>query len=73
MMMATCLLLVVYFLFLNAIGYLVTTIGFLMLMARLLGSRAIFRDAIFAVIVGATVYAIFNFVLQIGLPSGILG
>lgn len=68
-----CALLVAYLLLLNPVGYLLTTFVFLCVTARLLGSRRIARDVIFSLVTSVVVYALFNFVLKIGLPSGLLG
>jgi hypothetical protein len=65
--------LILYVLLLNPVGYLLTTIIFLLVSTRLLGSQRILRDAIFSVVTSLVVYAFFNFVLKIGLPSGVLG
>lgn len=70
---ASGLLLLVYILLLTPIGYLISTTLFLFLEARLLGSRSTVRDGIFSIATSVSVYALFNFVLKIGLPTGILG
>lgn len=68
-----CVLLVAYALLFNPLGYLLATAGFLFSIARLFGSRSAVRDAVFSVVTSASVYALFNFVLKIGLPSGVFG
>ena len=72
-LMGACGILVLYILLLNPVGYLLTTLMLLFVIARLLGSRRILRDAVFSIVTTAVVYAFFNFVLKIGLPSGVLG
>ena len=68
-----CAVLVAYLLLLNPVGYLLTTLVFLFVVARLLGSRRTVRDVIFSVATSVMVYVFFNLVLKIGLPSGVLG
>jgi putative tricarboxylic transport membrane protein len=70
---AACSILLLYVLLLNPIGYLLTTTAFLLLTTRLMGSRSLVRDAVFSVVTSAFVYALFNLILKIGLPSGVLG
>lgn len=71
--MAACVLLGMYALLFNPLGYLLTTAGFLFSIARLFGSRSTLRDAVFSAATSAAVYGLFNFVLKIGLPSGVFG
>jgi putative tricarboxylic transport membrane protein len=70
---AVCAVLLAYLLLLNPVGYLVATAGFLLIITRLLGSRRTVRDVIFSVVTSVVVYTFFNFVLKVGLPSGLLG
>jgi putative tricarboxylic transport membrane protein len=61
-----------YVLLLDPVGYLPTTVVFLFVMTRLLGSRSIARDVVFSIVTSFVVYAFFNSVLKIGLPPGFL-
>lgn len=70
---ATAVLIPVYILLLEPVGYLITTAVFLFAQARILGSRAWLRDGIISVVMTGTVYAVFNGILKKGLPSGLLG
>jgi putative tricarboxylic transport membrane protein len=70
---AASAVLTLYVFLLNPIGYLLSTVVFLFIITRLLGSRRTVRDLIFSVVTSVIVYAFFNFVLKIGLPSGVLG
>jgi putative tricarboxylic transport membrane protein len=66
-------LLVAYVVMLDAVGYLISTFVLMLAIPRLLGSRRIVRDVIFSAVTSTAVYAFFNFVLKVGLPSGVLG
>jgi len=72
-MLPTGLLVLGYFLALNPVGYLPATTAYLFLQARLFGSTSWLRDGIFSVGTSILVYALFNYVLRIGLPAGVLG
>ena len=67
------LLFLAYILLLEPLGYLPATTAFIALEARLLGSRRWRRDLFAAVIVAATVYAVFSLLLGLRLPPGLLG
>ena len=67
------LLFLAYIVLLEPLGYLPATTAFIALEARLLGSRRWRRDLIAAVIVAATVYAVFSLLLGLRLPAGFLG
>ena len=67
------LLFLAYVVLLEPLGYLPATTAFIALEARLLGSRRWRRDLFAAVIVAATVYAVFSLLLGLRLPPGLLG
>ena len=67
------LLFLAYVALLEPLGYLPATTAFIALEARLLGSRRWRRDLFAAVIVAATVYAVFSLLLGLRLPPGLLG
>ena len=67
------LLFLAYVVLLEPLGYLPATTTFIALEARLLGSRRWRRDLFAAVIVAATVYAVFSLLLGLRLPPGLLG
>jgi putative tricarboxylic transport membrane protein len=70
---AACSLLVAYVLLLNPTGYLFATTAFLVAVTRLFSNAFTIRNFVFSAITAAAVYALFNFVLRIGLPSGLIG
>ena len=57
----------------RTVGYLVATVVFITIESRLLGSRAWFRDLIVSVFITASVYGVFNLLLRIRLPAGLIG
>jgi putative tricarboxylic transport membrane protein len=65
-------LLVVYALTLDPLGYIVATAVFIPTCARVLGSKALVRDAAVGLAVSVVVYLFFTQVLEIRLPKGIL-
>ena len=62
-----------YILLLEPVGYLLATVGLITLESRLLGSRDWFRNLIVSVVITASVYGVFNLLLDIRLPEGLLG
>jgi putative tricarboxylic transport membrane protein len=66
-------LLVAYVVMLDGVGFLISTFILMLVIPRLLGSRRIVRDVIFSAVTSTVVYTFFNFVLKVGLPSGLLG
>lgn len=62
-----------YISLLETVGYLLATVAFITIESRLLGSRAWFRDLIVSVFIAASVYGVFNLLLGIRLPTGLLG
>ena len=62
-----------YMSLLETVGYLVATVVFITIESRLLGSRAWFRDLIVSVFITASVYGVFNLLLRIRLPAGLIG
>jgi hypothetical protein len=69
----TACLLFAYVLLLNPLGFLIATAAFLFVQAHLLGSRRWLRNGVFGLVTSFVIYALFNVVLKIGLPSGLLG
>ena len=63
----------VYILLLEPVGYLLATVGLITLESRLLGSRDWFRNLIVSVVITASVYGVFNLLLDIRLPEGLIG
>lgn len=62
-----------YISLLETVGYLLATVAFIAIESRLLGSRPWFRDLIVSVFITASVYAVFNLLLGIRLPAGLIG
>ena len=62
-----------YILLLEPVGYLLATVGLITLESRLLGSRDWFRNLIVSVVITASVYGVFNLLLDIRLPEGLIG
>ena len=62
-----------YMSLLEPVGYLLATVAFITIESRLLGSRAWVRDLIVSVFITASVYAVFNLLLGIRLPAGLIG
>lgn len=71
--LATAALLVGYAVLFEPLGFPVATAAYLFLQARALGSRAWRRDATVAAALSAAIYLLFNHVLKIALPTGVLG
>ena len=69
----SALVFLAYLALLEPVGYLLATIVFITIESRLLGSRAWFRDLIVSVFITASVYAVFNLLLGIRLPAGLIG
>ena len=70
---ASTLAFLVYISLLEPVGYLLATTAFIAIESRLLGSRAWFRDLIASVVITASVYGVFNLLLGIRLPAGLIG
>jgi putative tricarboxylic transport membrane protein len=64
--------LVGYVLLLTPLGYWQTTAVFFVAAARVLGSRKLIRDAIIGVVLALAVYVLFDRLLGISLPPGIV-
>ena len=62
-----------YVLLLEPVGYLLATVGFITLESRLLGSHDWLRNLILSVVITASVYGVFNLLLDIRLPEGLIG
>ena len=62
-----------YILLLEPVGYLLATVGLITLESRLLGSRDWFRNVTVSVVITASVYGVFNLLLDIRLPEGLIG
>ena len=62
-----------YILLLEPVGYLPATVGLITLESRLLGSRSWARNLAVGCVIAASVYGIFNLLLEIPLPTGLLG
>ena len=69
----SALIFLAYLLLLEPVGYLLATVAFITVEARLLGSRAWLRDLIVSVVISASVYTVFNLLLGIRLPAGLIG
>ena len=69
----TALTFIAYILLLEPVGYLLATIGLITLESRLLGSRNWLRNLIVSFVISALVYGIFNLLLEIPLPEGLIG
>ena len=69
----SALVFLAYLLLLEPVGYLLATVAFITVEARLLGSRAWLRDLIVSVVITASVYTVFNLLLGIRLPAGLIG
>ena len=67
------LLFLAYIALIEPLGYLLATTAFIALEARLLGSRRWGRDLLAALAVTVSVYVLFNLVLGLRLPGGLLG
>ena len=67
------LLFLAYIVLLEPLGYLPATTAFIVLEARLLGSRRWGRDLLAALVVTVSVYALFSLLLGLRLPAGLLG
>jgi putative tricarboxylic transport membrane protein len=61
-----------YVLLLTPLGYWQTTAVFFVAAARVLGSRKLIRDAIIGVVLALAVYVLFDRLLGISLPPGIV-
>ena len=64
---------IAYILLLEPVGYLLATAGLITLESRLLGSRNWFRNLIVSFVISALVYGVFNLLLEIPLPEGLIG
>ena len=62
-----------YLLLMAVAGYLASTVLFIVVQARLLGSRALGRDLLVGVFVTASVYGLFQGLLGFRLPAGVFG
>jgi Tripartite tricarboxylate transporter TctB family/Tripartite tricarboxylate transporter family receptor len=62
-----------YVILLEPIGYLLSTFVLMLIIPPLLGSRRMIRNIVFSAVTSVAVYAFFNLVLKVGLPSGVLG
>jgi putative tricarboxylic transport membrane protein len=62
-----------YILLLEPIGYLLATVGMITLESRLLGSRSWARNLAVGCGITASIYCVFNLLLKIPLPKGMLG
>lgn len=62
-----------YLLLLAVAGYLVSTVLFIVMQSRLLGSHAWRRDLLVGVLVTAVVYGLFQVFLRFPLPAGVFG
>ena len=69
----TAITFLAYILLLEPVGYLLATVGLITLEARLLGSHDWFRNLILSVVITASVYGVFNLLLDIRLPGGVMG
>ena len=58
-----------YILLLEPIGYLLTTVGLITLESRLLGSRSWARNLAVGCAITASIYGVFNLLLEIPLPK----
>jgi putative tricarboxylic transport membrane protein len=58
---------------LEPVGYLLSSAAFFPLVARILGSRALVRDAVAGAALSLLVYTLFTQMLAVPLPIGILG
>jgi putative tricarboxylic transport membrane protein len=65
--------LIAYAELMEPVGYLLTSAVFFPVVARILGSRALVRDAIAGAALSLVVYALFTQALAVPLPIGILG
>ena len=70
---ASALAFLAYISLLESVGYLLATVAFMTIESRLLGRRAWFRDLIVSVFIAALVYGVFNLLLGIRLPAGLIG
>jgi putative tricarboxylic transport membrane protein len=64
-------LFVAYVLLLEPLGFVIATVLFVPLAARLLGSRASVRDAVVGAVIGVGMYIAFTEYLGVPLPAGI--
>jgi putative tricarboxylic transport membrane protein len=62
-----------YILLLEPIGYVLATVGVITLESRLLGSRSWARNLAVGCAITASIYGVFNLLLDIPLPRGVLG
>ena len=69
----SALLFLAYIALLEPVGYLPATTAFIALEARLLGSRRWGRDLLASLVVTVSVYVLFNLLLGLRLPAGLLG
>ena len=69
----SALLFLAYIALLEPVGYLLATTAFIALEARLLGSRRWGRDLLASLVVTVSVYVLFNLLLGLRLPAGLLG
>lgn len=67
-----CVTLVGYVVLLTPLGYWQSTTVFFVLVARVLGSRKLVRDAVIALVLALAIYFLFDRLLGIHLPPGIL-
>lgn len=58
---------------LEPVGYVLATVAFITTESRLLGSRAWRRDLIVSMFITVSIYAVFNLILGIRLPAGLIG
>ncbi len=54
-------------------GFMLATVAFITLQSRVLGSRALVRDLVVSVVIAVSVYAVFQLLLGVRLPAGLLG
>ena len=69
----SALLFLAYIALLEPVGYLPATTAFIALEAHLLGSRRWARDLLASLVVTVSVYVLFNLLLGLRLPAGLLG
>lgn len=71
--LAVSALLLLYAFLVVPLGYLIATALLFFVVARVLGSRQVGRDAVVAVVMTVIVYVAFTQFLDISLPEGVLG
>jgi hypothetical protein len=68
--MQTAVVLAAYLAAFERIGFVVATLAYLVLQARIFGSRATRRDVIVSLVITVVAYGVFDRLLQVRLPSG---